>query len=200
VISLNDLPLKRPDSYSKRNKSVIWNTAKKHSKLILEGTMLCVDPSIGSNSSMPGYAIYSAGELVDSGTIRLPTSGNHTLRLYELSRSIREDFADLTYDLLIVEEIPMVRYEKFGRSLQAQIPLHRAVGAVLGALPIATSMEVPPNTWRSFLDVAQYNKTDESDAVMLGWAALEMARITAEQGAKKQNLGWEDPNPARKKK
>lgn len=178
MIDLSTLPLRQPERI--RKDTVIWGTASKYREVISKGTMLCVDPSIGSHSSMPGYAVYVEGQLMDSGIIRLPTSGDHIRRLYELNRSLREDFSEQVYDILVIEEIPMVRYEKFGRSLQAQIPLHRAVGCVLGALPIGVCLEIPPQTWRMYLDVAQYDKNDESDAVMLGYAALQLAKAASE--------------------
>jgi hypothetical protein len=159
-------------------------------RAVLDGRVLVVDPSIGSKragkegGSLPGYSIWVGGHLEDSGTITTRDHGGSThRRLVELARSLRDDFPG-QWDVLVVEDIPMLRFEKFGRSLASQIPLHRATGAILASVDATHLVEIHPATWRAFLaDAEDYDaregevgaKGDESDAIVLGFAAQKIA-------------------------
>lgn len=146
---------------------------------LMSATLLVVDPSIGSNKSQPGYALFRAGELVDYGTLEVGTDGDHHVRLRELARCLREDFADTRVDWIIVEDIPPARVVRHAgkvyKSVKAHIPLHRAVGAVLATVCARNMLLVAPNTWHQYTDAARYAKSDAADAVAMGFTVLQMA-------------------------
>jgi hypothetical protein len=146
---------------------------------IMGATLLVVDPSIGSEKSQPGYALFRAGELVDYGTLEVGTDGDHHVRLRELARCLREDFSDTRVDWIIVEDIPPARVVRHAgkvyKSVKAHIPLHRAVGAVLATVCARNMLLVAPNTWHQYTDAARYAKSDATDAVAMGFTVLQMA-------------------------
>ncbi len=142
---------------------------------ILEGTMLAIDPSTGSKSSRPGFALYKAGELVESGEIAVDLKANRSKRLYEIAETVRSEFP--TPDVLVVEYIPPVTYrgsdvKMNGVSLMA---LQKAIGAIIGANPVEHLLEIPASAWRKYRPT-QYVKTDEWDAICLGICAVETAK------------------------
>lgn len=142
------------------------------SNTILTGRVLCIDPSTGSQSSMPGYAVYDKGNLEESGIIQVNPSLNRCLRLYEISRTIREEF-DGEFDLLIVEYIPPVTY-KGGMNSIAVMALQKAIGAIMGARPFPALLEIPASAWKAYKHDT-YSKSDEHDAIALGNCAITVA-------------------------
>lgn len=159
----------------------LYRAVRRCAPPLVHGRVLAIDPSVGSSSSQPGYAIYLAGRLLEYGTIEIPPTDSTHRRLYELGRSLREDFAEQQFDVLVVEDIPHARYEATGirgikgRSLETQIPLHRAVGAVLSNVAAEHCVAVTPITWRAFAP-KDYVKSDAGDAVCIGHAAIAYAR------------------------
>lgn len=147
-----------------------------HREQILNGMLLCVDPSVGSSSSMPGWALYSAGELLDSGTFDITVSKPLNERLQELShechtlwytRCTTGDW-DASGTILVIEHIT-----KFGaRSMDS---LLKGVGAILAAVPCKVAIEIPPSAWHR-LEPPGYYKTDEQDAIALGYYAIQKAK------------------------
>lgn len=141
---------------------------------VLKGTMLCVDPSTGSKSSRPGYAWYEAGKLKESGEIIVDLKSNKSKRLYEIARTIREEFPEP--DVLVVEYIPPVTY-KTGNQMNgvSLMALQKAIGAILGARPFEHVLEIPASAWRSHKP-AEYVKTDEWDSIVIGLCAINTAK------------------------
>ncbi len=140
------------------------------SQELTTGSILCIDPSIGSSSSSCGYALFVTGELKECGTIEVKLSGNHSQRLHQLCETLRTDFT--RPDVLIVEQINLWRG---GRS-QTALVLNRVIGAVLSVWSMENVLEIPPPLWHSFTEVVGYEKSDSNDAVMLGICALEVCR------------------------
>jgi len=161
----------------------LFRAVKKVARQVLEGDMISIDPSVGSGSSMPGYAVFKKGKLIDYGIISLNPKLNQFLRLYELGRSLREEFSRTKWDVLVVEAIPTVRFQSYGRSLSAQVPLHRAVGTVLASVRADHLLEVPPQTWHKFV-VPAYSKSDDKDAVAFGYTVLCYARAALSSGGR----------------
>lgn len=141
---------------------------------VLEGTMLCIDPSTGSKSSRPGFAWYEAGVLKESGEITVDLKANRSKRLYEIARTVREEFP--VPDVLVVEYIPPMAYRggasMNGTSLMA---LQKAIGAIIGAHPFEHLLEIPVSAWGKY-KTADYIKSDEHDAITLGICAIETAK------------------------
>lgn len=140
---------------------------------ILTGKLLCVDPSTGSHSSLPGFAWYDNGELIESGVITVNVSSNRSLKLYEIARTIREEF-DVP-DVLIVEYIPHMVYNKGKMNGNSLMALQKAIGAIIGAIPCPNLLEIPEAAWRSHKPEG-YIKSDEFDAITIGLCAINTAR------------------------
>jgi hypothetical protein len=158
---------------------------------VLQGRMLVLDPSVGSWSSQPGYAIYEAGQLVDSGVIDMPTYEARSRRLYYLRRVLQEQFTE-TFDVVVIEDIPTHRFSRGrgGRTFanaKAQIPLHKAVG-VIESIFDAPVLFVSPATWHSYAPL-DYIKSDESDAIVMGHAVLQIAAHAAARPRRKRKGG-----------
>ena len=142
---------------------------------ILGGSILAIDPSSGSRNSMPGYAVFQEGVLIDSGFIEVARDREFNRKLFLISKSLREDFA--VPDILVVEFIPpFMQGMGFSKSI---VSLQRAVGAIIGSID-RPLVEVPPVTWHKHTPVG-YEKTDEKDAIMLGYTAILTACRLAER-------------------
>lgn len=139
------------------------------------GTVLCIDPSIGSSSSSCGYALFLQGELTECGTLEVNISGNHSQRLNELTSSLRKEFTQP--DVLLIEQITLW---KGGRSATALV-LNRVIGAVLSVWSLERVVEIPPPLWHSYTERVKYEKSDSNDAIMLGICAMEICNEIREE-------------------
>jgi len=133
---------------------------------ILGGNVLAIDPSSGSRNSMPGYAVFQEGVLIDSGFIEVARDREFNRKLFLISKTLREEFP--TPDVLVVEFIPpFMKGSGFSKSI---VSLQRAIGAIIGSID-RPLVEVPPITWHKHVP-KDYQKTDEKDAIMLGYTAV----------------------------
>ena len=154
-------------------KSKTYQRIKPLVETILTQNMLCIDPSTGSYSSMPGYALFKKGKKIESGIIEVDPKLNKSLKLYEIARTIREDFSDTAIDLLVVEYIPPMSF-KGGMSGVAIMSLQKSIGAIMGAMPFTNLLEIPVASWKAFKP-KDYVKTDEYDSICLGLCAIGIA-------------------------
>lgn len=167
-------PKRKRKSKPKHKGKALTNTEKailKHADVILTGHILCVDPSSGSHSSLPGYAIYKQGELVESGVVQVDLGERIHSRLFEINRTFREEFE--VPDLLVLEWIPPMSF-KSGLHTKAVASLHKGIGAIMAAIPTPL-LEVHPRTWQKF-NTASYVKTDENDAIGIGFAVIQISK------------------------
>lgn len=142
---------------------------------ILGGNVLAIDPSSGSRNSMPGYAVFQEGVLIDSGYIEVARDREFNRKLFLISKTLREEFP--TPDVLVVEFIPpFMKGSGFSKSI---VSLQRAIGAIIGSID-RPLVEVPPITWHKHAPI-NYQKTDEKDAIMLGYTAVLTASRLAER-------------------
>lgn len=143
---------------------------------ILAGRVLSLDPSVGSWSSQPGYAISQAGLIVDSGVIEMPVGATRSRRLFYLRRTLLEQFSE-TFDAVVIEDIPTSRVNRRRGGgvyfdAKAQVPLHKAVGVIESCFD-APCFFVHPATWRAnataeHLSMKERGEpTDERDAVVM---------------------------------
>lgn len=157
---------------------------------VLNGNLLAIDPSSGSTSSMPGYAIYRCGILVDSGFIQLTANTRLHQRLHQLMECLRVDFLEAeSIDVVAVEYIAMKNYKGSGtrHSAVSLLPLQRSVGvvqAVFGGLPV---IEVAPISWKKYAEPDQV-KTDEFDAIGIGRCVVEVSKLEQDKIATKSKL------------
>jgi hypothetical protein len=131
--------------------------------IAMAGTMLAIDPSSGSRNSMPGYAYFEAGELLDSGTIPVDYKKPVFKRLEDISNFLVYKYRQP--DILVIEKI---------RGFNSHIYLHWAVGAIIAAVSADEVVEIPTATWRKYRG-PNYDKTDENDAVLMGQTILILA-------------------------
>jgi hypothetical protein len=144
-----------------------------HLEQVLGGRLLAIDPSSGSAQSLPGYAIYEKGELIDSGVIDVPTTQAINCKLYQISRCLREEFQ--APDVLVIESIaPYFSSAKGGFRNRSVMNLHRGVGAIMAGVNCERLIEVAPASWRQKIP-EDYEKTDENDAIMMGYTVIAEA-------------------------
>ena len=152
--------------------SKTYRAIKPVAELLLSGKVLSIDPSTGSKSSQPGFAWFEKGELIESGMIEI----NHTLssstRLFSIAESIRTEFEEP--DILLVEGITLVMYKGSKMNMKAMASLQKAIGAIIGARPFKHVIEIPSSAWRHHKP-ENYDKTDEMDAISIGFCAINTA-------------------------
>lgn len=145
---------------------------QRYLNLVLGGRMLVIDPSSGSKKSQPGFAWYVAGRLEQSGTINLPASTEKHIKLRLLANYLR---GLIQPDVLVIEDLPpYMSKEKMKWFNKSLLNLHHAVGAVLSSVQCDALIEISPVSWRKFIP-ADYVKSDENDAIMMGYTALATA-------------------------
>ena len=159
----------------KTSASRLDQAISKHIEKIETGTLLAIDPSSGSEKSQPGYALFKQGKLVDSGLVRIRPGVELSNRLYNLSKSLREDFDQP--DLLVTEHLAPFMGEGKGSffSTRNVISLHQSVGVIMSIwdVPVLT---VSPRSWHA-LTPDNYLKSDENDAIMIGWTVLAKCHL-----------------------
>lgn len=167
--------MKTPQDISPKSK--LYQEVKKEKDALLVGVALVVDPSIGSSSSSPGWAVYNKGKLTASGTI--DTGGSH-LPLWQRARKLGEDMRELCQryhpDILVHEDIPATS----GFNANAQASLLKAVGIVLACTDTVSVLGVHPASWKSYVRQS-YTKGDEEDAIEIGYVIIALAKHIAKQ-------------------
>ena len=153
-------------------KTKLYQEVAQRVDVLTSGVVLAVDPSIGSSSSCPGWAVYQAGTLHQSGTI--DTGGSH-LPLWQRARTLADEIRalcdDYTPTLLVYEDIPATS----GFNANAQASLLKAVGIVLAASTTDDCLGVHPASWKNYVRPT-YVKGDEEDAIEIGYVTIELAR------------------------
>ncbi len=139
---------------------------------LLQGVVVCIDPSIGSTSSMPGYAVYIKGELKDSGIFTIDPTGTVWQRLHVLAYSLRKLYQKWDPDVLVFEDILP---QAHGRDAASHASLLKAVGAILSVSGPDHYVGLLPISWKK-MTRDTYVKGDEADAIEIGYIALEEAR------------------------
>jgi len=139
---------------------------------ILEGMVISIDPSIGSSSSMPGWAIYRAGQYVSSGIFEIPVHKSLPDRLRTLANHVRKLYNDYPPDVLVYEDIPAQRYG-MGNAV-AHASLLKALGAILSVPGPDGYVGIMPVSWKKLVRDT-YEKGDEADAVEIGYVVIECA-------------------------
>lgn len=149
---------------------------------LTEGIVVAIDPSIGSSSSLPGWAVYKQGMLVTSGLIEINRNGSVPARLQELAYFIRKLYEIWDPDCLVYEDIPAQRYG--GGNANAHSSLLKSVGVVLSVSGPDYYVGLLPISWKRLVR-EEYVKGDEEDAREIGWIAIQEAkRIIEEEGRK----------------
>ncbi len=154
-----------------------------HYYKILNGIVVTIDPSIGSTSSMPGYAVHIAGVLQESGVLKIDRSGSIPQRLQELTHRLRKLYSTWNPDVLVYEDIPSQRFG--GGNANAHASLLKAVGATLSVSGPECYVGITPSSWKKMAR-PEYVKSDENDALEISYIVLqEAARIGELEEARK---------------
>lgn len=159
-----------------------------------QGIVVCIDPSIGSSSSMPGYAIYKAGMLLGSGIFELDLNKDRPHRLQQLSHLLRKLYSTWKPDVLVYEEVPAMRHG-FGNAV-SHASLLNAVGVVLSVSGPDYFVGIMPVSWKKLVGEG-YVKSDEEDAKQIGRIVIsEAARIQEQEGSSKKKYGKTEKIPS----
>lgn len=150
---------------------------------LAEGIVIAIDPSIGSSSSMPGYAVYRAGILIASGIIELVVDEDFPIKAQRLAYSVRRLYSMYDPDVLIYEEIPVGGP---GRNIASHVTLLKAVGIILSVPGPKYYVGIYPVSWKKLVR-PEYIKGDEADAIEFGWICIEEAKRIIEQEGIKQD-------------
>jgi hypothetical protein len=160
----------------KKKPTKLSQSVKKCAKELTTGTVLAIDPSIGSQSSSMGYAVYKAGQLIDAGKLDIRSSLSKHKKLRMIRDCLMTEFENP--DVLVIEWIPPMRINKGGPQAgsltQGWVNLHQAAGAAMASVETNHVVEVAPVTWRKYIN-SEYEKGDVADAVLIGYAAIREA-------------------------
>ncbi len=138
---------------------------ERHADLLLTGTLLAIDPASGS-SSMPGYAFFKGGVLVECGVIKIEYNNKPQQRLASLAECVRREFSAV--DVLVVEEL---------RGNKVHPVLHWATGVIVASVKSSLFLEIPISLWKAWSKTqGDYEKSDDQDALMIGQTTLALAR------------------------
>lgn len=138
------------------------------------GVVIAVDPSIGSGArgSSPGFAIYRESQYFDSGVIELPSNDSIPWRLQSLGNALTFLYEQYQPDVLVYEDIPA---QSHGKGAVGHASLLKAVGAILAIPGPDAFVGIMPISWKK-LARPTYVKSDENDAIEIGWICIEEAK------------------------
>lgn len=130
---------------------------------VLYGTLVTVDPSIGSRDSQPGYAVFEKGVLSMSGTMAI----DHKLSVYKRARLLHEMFSLMLPappDVLGIERLP---------TSFANVRCIWSAGITVAAMNATQTIEICIPFWKAYAKTRpKYVKGDEADAVVMGEALI----------------------------
>lgn len=161
--------------------TVFYQDVEENRKYVLDGTMLSIDPSCGSTKSMPGYAVYRSGILLDSGIIELPLNRELPERLQRLVYSLRKLYGKWEPDVVVYEDVAPTHFGGGGFSnAAAHSSLLKSIGALLSVSGPHGYIRLKPMVWKKLVR-GSYVKGDKEDAEEMGWITAELARFQASQ-------------------
>lgn len=152
-------------------KSKLYEGVSSLADVLSTGSVFVVDPSIGSSSSSPAWALYRKGTLIESDTIS--TGGSHT-PLWSRARMLGQAIAYLTNlhwpDVLVYEDIPATS----SYNQNAVASLLKAVGIILACSKSEHVLGIHPASWKPYVR-PEYKKGDREDAVEIGHIVTSLA-------------------------
>lgn len=147
-------------------------------KLILAGVVISIDPSAGSGSSQPAYAVYRAGELVACDILDIVPHRPLWERLTDLSRKLRNLYKLYDPDVIAFEDIAPQRYG--GGNAEAHATLLKSVGVVLSVPGPRAYIRLSPIVWKRLVR-PEYVKGDRQDAEEIGYITIEAAKYISQE-------------------
>lgn len=162
--------------------SKVYEAISKARLALAEGIVVAIDPSVGSSSSLPGWAIYVRGELITSGVLEIDRNADIPTRLQQLAYLLRKLYTEWDPDVVVYEDIPAQRYG--GGNANAHSSLLKAVGVTLSISGPEHYVGILPISWKKCVREG-YIKGDEADAIEIGYICIEEAkRLIQEEGRK----------------
>lgn len=141
--------------------------------VILTGTIICIDPSSGG-SSLPGFAIAKAGEIITSGTVDL---GPTKALIYERLQILHDRVSKLTPEPPDLFCLEMIRGQNFSHHY-----LLFSCGVTIAAARTARVLELPMHFWRPVAKITPgYIKGDAMDAECMAMALILVAQKFKEE-------------------
>jgi hypothetical protein len=146
---------------------VLEKKVREYLPKILHGNVLALDPSSGGSSD-PGWALFVAGELQQSGTVPLDKKDKVEVRLRKLHTHLQQQsFLLMNPDIVCIEKI---------RGSRAHAYLQWSIGSLLSATRGAL-VEMPIPVWKGYAKQCDgYAKGDEADAIIIGMSLVQVAR------------------------
>jgi hypothetical protein len=168
---------------NKSNEDKCKEKLARHKESILIGTVLCIDPSCGSESSMPGWALFKQGVLISAGTIELPHRKDLKVRLRMLFEEL-QGFYVLKPTVILLEEVPVKALVIRGIKMKdkSHNSLMQSIGVVKASFPAELPViDFPASLWSRIsrtngwaASPSQHAKSDALDAIRIGKAALHI--------------------------
>lgn len=156
--------IKWPQGYVPLRKKIRSNR-----DVILNGTLLAIDPSSFGKDSVPGFTIYEGGKLLTSGTIQRPPGPQRDT--YQRIQFLYERVSKLLPippDVLVLEEI----HKALG-----PVPLLWAAGVSIAAANAPVTIECPINLWKCVAKATPgYIKGDAMDSECMARAIVLLAQ------------------------
>lgn len=151
-----------------------YQRLRANSGVVLHGTLVTLDPSIGSRDSQTGYAMFYQGRMQLSGRVFVDPKAD----VYKRTRILYETLATLLPsppDVLGIEGLP---------TSFANVKTIWAAALAIAATDAVVTIELPIPFWKAYAKAkAGYVKGDEADAIVMGEAMIaylrEVAHVTA---------------------
>jgi len=125
----------------------------KHKDIILNGTVLAIDPA----SKDMGYCLAVNGEVVKNGVWQAVPSRGVSKRLAQIGDMGRKDMRSEMVDLVLVEKV---------RTSTGNYMLVNSVGTAYDIANAKYAIEIPTYLWKKVID-ADYYKDDAMDSLYM---------------------------------
>lgn len=172
--------------------SQAYKAIEKCTRFLIGDAVVSIDPSVGSHSSMPGWAVFRNGVFVARGTFPIDPTMSIPDKLHALNTAVRKLYDQVQPTVLVYEEIPASRH---GGSAASQATLHKALGAILSVPGPDYYVGIYPISWQA-LARDTYVKGDAEDAHEIGYVAIEQAREIERTGPQKKRKKKRKPTKA----
>lgn len=141
------------------------NPTRHCKSLILEGTVLVIDPSTGATGDA-GWAEFKDSVLMSWGIIQLPKHKNPYYRFKAIAEILLESF-DGEYDALVLELL---------KGRYAKLSLKQSCAVFAACTKWQDIVMITPKMWQAVADrLGGHIKRDDIDAVYMGYTAVAFA-------------------------
>lgn len=159
----------------------LYSSIREYRDLFLREPFLSIDPSCGSRSSQPGWAVWHAGELLGSGIFKIDPETELWERLQLLASYVKDAVETWQPSLLLYEEISAKPWgRRGGYNATGHASLLKSVGTIMSAATGLPCVGIRPSIWKK-LTRPDYIKSDQADAVEMGWAVLHLVALVPEK-------------------